>query len=398
MTNPLLAEAWSLNDEVVRLRRRIHQFPELGNHLPLTRAAVLESLNGLDIDVHLSNATSGVVAIMRGAHSGPTLLLRGDMDALPMPEHTGLSFASEHEGCMHACGHDAHTAMLTGAVKLLARRRSELHGNVVFMFQPGEEGPGGAGPMIEEGLLDVAGKADAAFAIHIFPNLTAGHVMTRPGPMLASADTVTIRIIGKGGHGSMPYDALDPVPVACTLVNELQNFVTRRFSVFDPVVITVGRIVAGTVDNVIPEHAEMGITLRTFSAEAKTTAHAGIRRIAEHIAAAYEMRAEVDIGNGYPATINDAQFVERFGAIARSVVGDDGYAETEHPLMAAEDFSLVLQRSPGCMAMLGTAPDDIDPADAPACHSTRMSLNEQALPVGVALHAAVALDYLSAPD
>ena len=250
--------------------------------------------------------------------------------------------------------------------------------------------------MIEEGILDVGGHADAAFAIHIFPNHPSGHVMTRPGPMLAAADTVTIRVRGKGGHGSMPYDALDPVPVACEIVQALQTFVTRRFNVFDPVVITVGRIVGGTVDNVIAETAEMGITLRTFSDEAREIAHAGIQRVATNVAAAHLTEAETIIDNGYPSTHNDAEFVDWFSGCASRLLSDERVSISPHPLMAAEDFSLILNRSPGCMAMLGTAPDGVAPSEAPPCHSNRMLLNEDAMSNGVALHAAVALDYLAA--
>ncbi len=391
----LLAEADKLMPDVIALRRKIHAHPELGNDLPQTRAAVLDALNDVAVDVNLSNSTSGGVAVMEGQQPGRTLLLRGDMDALPMPEDTGLPFASQHSGRMDACGHDAHTAMLVGAARLLDRHRDKLHGRVTFVCQSGEEGPGGAEPMVEEGILDVAGRADASFAIHIFPNHHAGHVATRPGALLAAADTVTIKVRGKGGHGSMPYDALDPVPVACEIVQALQTFVTRRFNVFDPVVITVGRIVGGTVDNVIPEMAEIGITLRTFSDSARNTAHEGIRRVASNVAAAHLTEAEVDIAFGYPSTHNDAAFVDWFCGCAERLLGEERVSIMPNPLMAAEDFSLILQRSPGCMAMLGTAPAGMEPAEAPPCHSNRMLLNEDAMPNGVALHAAVALDHLA---
>ena len=246
-------------DFVVALRRQIHRQPELGNHLPKTRQAILDAVSGLDLEIHLSKVTSGIVAVLRGGRPGPVTLLRGDMDALPMPEDTGLEFASEVENCMHACGHDAHTAMLAGAVRELCNRRQDVPGTVVFMFQPGEENPGGAGPMLEEGLLDVAGKPDRAYALHVYPNMPSGRIYCRPGPILAAADTAWIKIAGRGGHGSMPWDAVDPVPVACELVQAMQSYVTRRFNPFDPVVVTVGKIHAGTANNVIPESAVLAV-------------------------------------------------------------------------------------------------------------------------------------------
>src|SRR5579864_5627792 len=222
-----LDEARELLPEAVALRRRIHAKPELGLDLPLTTAAVLDGLSGLEVEVARGKSTSGLVVSLSGtkpgAQTGRTILLRGDMDALPMPEETGLDFASEIPGRMHACGHDSHTAMLVQAVHLLHRRRDELPGTVKFMFQPGEEGHAGARRMIEDGLLDADPKPDAAFALHIFPNFKAGAIASRPGPLLAAVDTWTIRVKGQGGHASMPHLAVDPVPVACEIGLALQD-------------------------------------------------------------------------------------------------------------------------------------------------------------------------------
>ena len=377
------------------LRRRIHRQPELGNDLPLTKAAVLESLDGLDLDIYPSESTSGVVAILKGSSPGPSILLRGDMDALPMPENTGLEYASKIENRMHACGHDAHTAMLASAVRLLEANRDQFTGQVKFMFQPGEEGPGGAEPMIEEGLLDIDGPPDAAFAIHIEPNLASGLIACRAGAFLASADTVSVKIIGRGGHGSTPHRANDPIPVACELVQAFQTMVTRRIKAFDPVVLTVGKIHAGTTSTVIPEHAEMVATLRSFSIESRNIAREGIERLAGHIARAHDMHAEVTFSEGYPSTHNDADFVNLLKRTTLEYFGEGAYIDLAEPYMGAEDFSLVLQRVPGAMAFLGVAPDGEDPKSAAPFHSNRMLLNEDAMAQGVALHAAVAYEYLN---
>src|SRR5207302_2752218 len=317
-----LDEARGLLPAAVALRRRIHAKPELGLDLPLTTEAVLDGLRGLEVEVARGNSTSGLMVslsgTMPGAQTGRTILLRGDMDALPMPEETGLDFASKFPGRMHACGHDAHTAMLVQAVHLLHRHRDQLAGTVKFMFQPGEEGHAGARLMIKDGLLDADPKPDAAFALHIHPVVKAGAIMGKPGPILASADTWTIRVKGRGGHASMPHHAVDPIPVAFEIGLALHAMVTRRIDVFDPVVVTCGKVSAGTAGNVIPETAEMSGTLRATSEAARELAHDGVRRIATNIAAAHLCEAEVKINRGYPVTINDPGFVD----FARGVVSD----------------------------------------------------------------------------
>src|SRR6516165_6433957 len=312
-----LDEARELLPAAVALRRRIHAKPELGLELPLTTQAVLDGLHGLELEIARGPSTSGLVVSLNGTkpgtQSGRTILLRGDMDALPMPEETGLDFASEFPGRMHACGHDAHTAMLVQAVHLLHRHRDELAGTVKFMFQPGEEGHGGARLMIEDGLINADPKPDAAFALHIWPGVKAGAILGKPGPMMASADTWAIVIKGRGGHASMPQDAVDPIPVAFEIGLALQALVTRRIDVFDPVVLTCTKVTAGTTNNVIPETAEMLGTLRATSEQARERAHDGIRRVAANIAAAHLCEANVTIKRGYPVTVNDPGFV----AVAR---------------------------------------------------------------------------------
>src|ERR1700758_1721483 len=295
-----LDEARGLLPAAVALRRRIHQKPELGLELPLTTAAVLEGLQSLDVGIARGPSTSGLIVTLNGGRPGRTILLRGDMDALPMPEETGLDYASEFPGRMHACGHDSHTAMLVHAAHLLHRHRDELAGTVKFMFQPGEEGHAGARHMIEDGLLDADPKPDAAFALHIWPSVRAGAILGRAGPMMASADYWTVTIKGRGGHASMPHEAVDPIPVAFEIGLALQAFVTRRIDIADPVVLTCTKLTAGTTYNVIPEIAEMLGTLRATSEEARERAHDGIRRVASNIAAAHLCEAEVTIRRGYP--------------------------------------------------------------------------------------------------
>ena len=391
-----LDEARALLPAAIALRRRIHQKPELGLDQPLTTEAVLDGLKGLDVGIARGPSTSGLIVTLNGAKPGRTILLRGDMDALPMPEDTGLDFASEFPGRMHACGHDSHTAMLVQAVHLLYRHKDELAGTVKFMFQPGEEGHGGARLMIQDGLLDTDPKPDGAFALHIWPNVKAGALVSKPGPMLASADVWTITIRGRGGHAAMPHDATDPIPVAFEIGLALQTMVTRRADVSDPIVLTCTRVTAGTTNNVIPESAEMGGTIRATSEAARERAHEGLRRVAANVAAAHLCEANVTIRRGYPVTVNDHGFVDFARGVATELLGDENYIDRPAPLMGAEDFSYVLQRIPGCMMFLGVMPDGHDGDDHVApCHSNRMILNEECMAVGIAMHASVAHRFLA---
>jgi len=395
-------QARELQDHAVKLRRALHEWPELGNHLPVTRDRVLESIEGLPLDVTVHESTSGIVALLEGSRPGPTMLLRGDMDALPMPEDTGLEFASRVDGCMHACGHDTHTAMLSSAAHLLSSRRDEIAGRVLFMFQPGEEGHHGAHFMLEEGLLDVppasdgsASPVDAAFALHITSALPSGWVSTRGGPAMAASDTVTVRITGKGGHASEPHRALDPIPVACEIVTALQTMVTRSVDVFDPAVVTIGRISAGTTVNVIPETAEIEGTIRTTSERTRAKVHDGIRRVAEGVAAAHGCDCDVEVVLGYPVTTNDDAFAEFSLEVAADVAGADHTVRLPNPVMGAEDFSYVLQQVPGAMAFLGGTPLDRNPATAAPNHSNRVTFDEAAMVTGTTLYAAAALRHLA---
>ena len=387
----ILDDARAILDDTIQLRRRVHRHPELGLVLPRTQATVLEALAGLPLDVRTGQRTTSVVARLAGARPGPTILLRADMDALPMAEETGLPFASEVAGAMHACGHDAHTAMLVGAARLLAARRESLAGNVVFMFQPGEEGYHGARVMLEEGLLDGTPPATAAFALHVTHRLTAGAIAARPGPAMASGDTLQIVVLGRGGHASAPHDCLDPIPIACEIVQAFQTLVTRQVNVFDPAVVTVAKIEAGTTRNVIPDTASLLGTIRIVSEATRERVLEGVRRVAEGVAAAHGAEVAVELIRGYPVTVNDADFTGFVLDTARELLGSEAAHATSHPIMASEDFSYVLQRVRGAIANLSTRP-----ANGPAFpnHSPRMLLNESALAAGIAMHVAVALRFL----
>lgn len=380
------------------LRRDLHRWPEIGLDLPKTRERLLSELEDLPLDITLHKTTSGVAALLTGGKPGPTVMLRGDMDALPMPEDTGLDFASRVDNCMHACGHDTHVAMLSGAARMLSERKADLPGRVLFMFQPGEEGYGGAEYMLDEGLLDVPSLADgtsspivAAYAIHITSSMPAGFIGTRGGPIMASSDRLEIVVTGKGGHASEPFRTLDPVPVACEIVQALQMFVTRRIDIFDPTVITITKLISGTAYNVIPEVARVEGTIRALSDKTRRQVHDGIRRVAEGIAAAHDMSAEVIVELGYPVTVNDSPSADFALDIASSIVGDGKTARMPTPIMGAEDFSYVLEKLPGAMVFLGGTPAGMDPSKAPPNHSNRVQFDEEAMSTGIALYSAMAL-------
>src|SRR5436309_6872303 len=390
-TSKILRDARAVLDDTIQLRRRIHRQPEVGLSVPRTQAAVLEALAGLGLDVGTGQRTTSVIARLTGARPGPTILLRADMDALPMQEETGLPFASEVKGAMHACGHDAHTAMLVGAARLLAGRRDALAGSVLFMFQPGEAGYHGARVMLEEGLLDGTPPPTAAFALHVTHRLTAGAIAARSGSAMASGDTLQIVVRGRGGHASAPHDCLDPIPIACEIVQAFQTLVTRRVHVFDPAVVTVAKIEAGPTRNGIADTASLLGTIRAVSEATRERVLDGVRRVAEGIAAAHGAEAAVELIRGYPVTVNDAAFADFVLDTARELLGSEVVHATSHPIMASEDFSYVLQRVRGAIANLSTRP-----ATGPAFpnHSPRMLLNESALAAGIAMHVAVALRFL----
>ncbi|MEC3980162.1 M20 metallopeptidase family protein [Amycolatopsis sp. H20-H5] len=391
----LLDEARALQPETVELRRELHRNPEQGLQLPKTQASIRQALDGLPLELSEGKSTTSLTAVLHGAKPGPAVLLRGDMDALPLQEESGLEFGSDVDGTMHACGHDTHVAMLVSAAKLLAAHAGELTGSVVFMFQPGEEGFHGARHMIHEGVLDAAGpRVEKAFGLHIFAEIENGVVQTRPGPIMASADSFSVRVTGKGGHGSSPHNAIDPVPAAAAMVTALQTMITRRVSVFEPAVVSVTRIEAGTTTNIIPEMAVLEGTIRTLSEKTRAFVRAELPKVCEAIGTAHGCRVAADIDPGYPVTVNDEEVAEQVLALAGEVLGGHNSVKMADPIMAAEDFSYVLQRVPGAFAFLGACPPGSTPEDAHANHSNKVVFDEDVMAHGVALYAAFALDAL----
>ncbi|MDE2464125.1 MAG: amidohydrolase [Alphaproteobacteria bacterium] len=382
-----------LLDEAIRLRRAIHEEPEQGLFNPKTTAKAKAALQGLPLEYREGPSTSGFIAVLKGPANGRTVLLRGDTDALPLTEDTGLPFTSKHPGSMHACGHDTHVAMLVGAAKALCAHRDRLAGTVYFMFQPGEEGHHGAREMLKDGLINPL--PDAAFALHVTPNVPSGILAGKAGPLLAAADKIKLKIIGKGGHASQPHNAVDPVPVACEIVTAIQALVTRRIEAFDPVIMTIARISAGTTNNIIPEVAELEGTIRSFSKGSRAQAHEGLTRLVRHIAAAHLCEAELEIEPGFPVTICDERAFRLGRKVATELFGESGWMTMPAPIMGAEDFSYVLNEVPGAMYFLGATPQGGDFRSCCPLHSNRVVLDEQAMAHGIAMHCAMAERFLS---
>lgn len=377
--------------ELSELRRTLHRNPELGNDLPQTQQMVLDALEGLPLEVSTGREITSVVAVLRGGRPGPTVLLRGDMDGLPVLEETGLEYASEN-GNMHACGHDLHTAGLVGAARVLSAVREELPGNVVFMFQPGEETTGGALPMLYEDLLTAAGEdhpVTGAYAIHVMTG-ERGVFSVRPGTVMAGANDLWVRFIGKGGHASRPDEALDPVPALLEFGQALQVMITRRFHVFDPVVATVTQLRAGDAVNVIPPLASLAASVRTLSTESTERFPMLAEQLADSIATAHGCRAEVEWVPLYPPTINDDAAAHFALETLGELFGPDRATVAEEPVMGSEDFSFVLQKVPGAFMFLNATPADVDPATAEMNHSPKVLFDDTILPDQAAALAALA--------
>ena len=390
---------------ITELRRAIHAEPELGLHTPMTRDKIRAALADLPLEWAEGPSTTGLVATLKGSGvpSGdgraPSVLLRGDMDALPMPEETGLDFASTIPGVMHACGHDAHVAMLAGAARILCGMADSLAGEVRFMFQPGEEGWHGARFMLDDGLLGGEGTGrplpDVAYALHVMPNARHGMIAGRAGAIMASADELRITVTGRGGHASMPHDTLDPMPIAAEIVTAIQTMVARRFPVFDPVVVTIAKLEAGSTHNVIPDHVRMRGTMRSLSAGNRLRLREEVTALAAGIAGAHGLAAEVEIIEGFPVTLCDGGAVDFGEGVAQGLFGDESFERLANPIMGAEDFAYVLEKVPGAMFFLGVAGEGEDWAHCCGIHSTRMMIDESVMPRGAAFLAGLAESYIA---
>ncbi|NYE95382.1 hippurate hydrolase [Psychromicrobium silvestre] len=390
--------------EMIALRRDLHQNPEIGLDLPQTQRRILEALEPLDLEITLGKGLSSVTAVLRGgaapndAQDRPVVLLRGDMDGLPVTELVDVPFKSTN-GAMHACGHDLHVAGLVGAAKILHAVRQELPGDVVFMFQPGEEGPGGAKPMIDEGVLDAAGKrADAAYGLHVMSDqVPRGMWIGKPKTLMASPDTLRVKFIGQGGHGSRPFQGNDPVPALCEAVLALQTMVTRHFDIFDPIVVTVGRIAAGSKENIIPDSAEFDATVRSFSPESRAKAEELSVALLKGIATAHGLEAEVEFEHVYPVTVNDEVEFAFTQGVVEDLFGAERFHLLENPIPGGEDFSFVLEEVPGTYIFLSAcAHEDLRKADGN--HSPRAAFDDVVLPDGAALLAELAVRRLNRAD
>lgn len=383
-------------DELIDLRRRLHATPEIGLQVPRTQQLVLEALADLDLEITLGTETTSVVAVLRGGRPGPVVLLRGDMDGLPLVEDTGLPFASTN-GAMHACGHDLHTAGLVGAARLLAARRADLPGAVIFMFQPGEEGYDGASVMLREGVLDAAGERPiAAYGIHVAADVVSGMIASRPGTLMAAYSVLDVRVVGRGGHGSRPHEALDPVPATAEMISALYTHVTRRYSAFDPVVLTVGEIHAGSAPNIIPDQTHFRVGVRSFSNATTESLVAELPRFVTDIGRAHALTVHATMRTVLPATINDDVEAETFADTARALFGPERYQELANPRTGSEDFSRVLAEIPGAYGYVGAA-KYLDPEHLPASnHSPQARFDDSVLADQARLLATLAWNRLQA--
>jgi amidohydrolase len=372
---------------VIRTRRDLHRIPEVGYTEEKTSAYVADYLTREGLEVQTGIAQYGVVGLLKTGQPGPTLMVRADIDALPLQEETGLEFASTHDGVMHACGHDAHVAMGLAAATVLNKIKDELTGTVKFIFQPAEEGPGGAEPMIKAGVMENP-KVDYAIGCHVWPEIPEGTIGVRSGPFLAAMDRYDLKIIGKGGHGAMPHLCIDALEVGTQVVNALQRISSRHMSPLDPVVVTVGSFHAGTAFNIIPGEAVLSGTTRTFDLDVWNSwperLEKVIRGVCESMGAEYEFK----FSKGYPPTINDGEMSDLVRRCAAEVVGSDKVVEPAKT-MGGEDMSFFLQQAKGCFFVLGTGGEGRS-----GVHTPTFTFNEDILPLGVETHCRYALELL----
>ena len=394
----LAEEADRYLDTLQGIRRELHQIPEFGLELPKTRERILASIKELG-EIHLSDRQSSIALLIRGAQPGPTVLLRADMDALAVQEATGLDFASTN-GYMHACGHDLHMAIGIGAAHLVRTHADELKGNVVLWFQPGEEGHGGADIMLEENMHMISGdKPIAAYGIHVTsswqPPRTFGG---KPGALMASASDMIVTFKGRGGHGSSPWMAKDPVSAMTEAINALQTMVNKRFNAFDPVVINVGWIKAGDdhTTNVIPSHASFGATVRTFSPGMLSQVQQYAGELLDGIASAFGVEVEYEIGKfATEVVMNNPETTDRTRRMVQEIWGESAWMEWPHPIAGAEDFGSIVREIPGTFVFLGASPENVDWQSAAPNHSNHAVFDDAVVPSGAALLASLAFDTLN---
>jgi hippurate hydrolase len=392
-SSTLRSDVAELAPEMTHLRHRLHRAPEIGLQLPRTQETLLEALGDLGLEITLGKSVTSITGVLRGGRSsGTAVLLRADMDALPVQERSGESFSSEIDGAMHACGHDLHMAMLVGAARLLTEQRAELAGDIVFMFQPGEEGYDGAGAMIGEGVLTAAGpQVSAAYGMHVRSGKTPNGVFTTRGnTMMSSSSKLKVTVRGRGGHGSSPHLGRDPIAAAAEMITSLQTMVTRRFDIFDPVVITVGAVAGGIASNVIPDTANFQATVRTFSAATGEAIGPLATAVCEGVALAHGVEVDVEYLREYPATVNDPSQAGFVADVVADVFGEDQFLPMEFPEPGSEDFSRVLQAVPGSYMMLGASTAE-DFANAPSNHSPLARFDDQVMTRGALLHAELAI-------
>lgn len=399
----ITTDAKELQDEIARFRHELHQEPEVGLDLPRTQEKVLRALDGLPFEITLGKSTTSVTAVLRGGspHATamkPAVLLRADMDGLPVQERSGVEYTSRIDGAMHACGHDLHTAMLAGAATLLAERRHQLAGDVVLMFQPGEEGFDGAGHMIREGVLDAAGRrVDAAYGMHVFSALEPyAQFCTKPGVIMSASDGLFVTVLGAGGHGSAPHAAKDPVTATAEMVTALQVMVTRQFNMFDPVVLTVGLLQAGTKRNVIPESARFEATIRTFSDESRERMMTAIPALLKGIAAAHGLEVDVEYRTEYPLSVTDEDETNTAEKTIQNLFGGSRLTRWTTPLSGSEDFSRVMAEVPGTFIGLSAVAPGADHRTTPFNHSPYAAFDDGVLSDGAALYAELAASRIAA--
>jgi amidohydrolase len=372
---------------VINTRRDLHRIPETAYTEKKTSAYVTEYLTREGLEVQTGIATYGVVGLLKTGRSGPTLLLRADMDALPVTEETGLSFASTHEGVMHACGHDAHVAMVLVAATVLNRIKDNLNGTIKFLFQPAEEGPGGAKPMIDEGVLENP-KVDYSIGCHVWPEIPEGTIGVRSGPFMAAMDRFDIKIVGRGGHGAMPHMCVDALEVGTQVVNALQRISSRHMNPLEPAVVTVAMFHAGTAFNIIPGDAELSGTTRTFNLDIWNSWEERLEKVVRGVCESMGAEFELKFSKGYPPTINNDSMAEVVRRCAQKAVGENNVVEPELT-MGGEDMSFFLEQSKGCFYALGVGRQEFTPV-----HNPRFDFNEDVLVLGVETHCRTALDLL----